>query len=82
MTHPMKQFRSKGPLASLVLTLFFASTARAHPGHDGGHDLTWDFNAWFHHIVTNPDHLIPLLGVLVLTVLVLRSRRQEKKDRI
>lgn len=76
---PMKLFRSKGLLTSAGLTLLLASTARAHPGHDGGHDLTWDFSAVVHHVVTNPDHLIPLLGVVVLGAWLLLGRRNEKK---
>jgi hydrogenase/urease accessory protein HupE len=77
----MKLFRSKGSLTPVALTLLVASTAQAHPGHDGGHDLTWDFSAVVQHVVTNPDHLIPLLGVLVLSVLLVRSLRNGKKRR-
>lgn len=77
----MKFLRSHGLLKPSALTFLLASTAQAHPGHDGGHDLTWDFSAAVHHVVTNPDHLIPVLGVLVLTVVLLRSRRNGKKFR-
>jgi hydrogenase/urease accessory protein HupE len=77
----MKFLRSHGLLKPSALTFLLASTAQAHPGHDGGHDLTWDFSAAVHHMVTNPDHLIPMLGVLVLTVALLGSRRNGKKVR-
>jgi hypothetical protein len=37
---------------ALLATTFpaLASLARAHPGHDGGHELTWDFS----HLAAHP----------------------------
>lgn len=39
-------------LRFLLLTAVFAAPviAHAHPGHDGDHDFTWDFD----HFVTHP----------------------------
>ena len=31
------------------LCLALASIAHAHPGHDDGHELTWDFSHWLEH---------------------------------
>ncbi len=58
-------------LGLVFFQLFVASTANAHPGHDGGHDLTWDFETMIDHIVTNPDHLLPLLTLAVLSIFCL-----------
>ena len=46
----------------LILTLWVASTARvwAHPGHDDGHELTWDFD----HLVAHPWATVGCLAVL------------------
>jgi hypothetical protein len=37
---------------ALLATIFsaLASLARAHPGHDGGHELTWDLS----HLAAHP----------------------------
>lgn len=37
--------------------------ASAHPGHDGGHDLTWDFAGGFAHPVFGLDHLLAMIAV-------------------
>jgi hydrogenase/urease accessory protein HupE len=53
-------------LSSVALLL--ASTAQAHPGHDGDHGggLTWDFTGQLVHILTSPYHMLPatVTGVL------------------
>jgi urease accessory protein len=45
-----------------VLALLPAA-AFAHPGHDGGHDLSWDFAGGFSHPVFGLDHLLAMLAV-------------------
>lgn len=37
--------------------------ASAHPGHDGGHDLTWDFTSGFSHPLFGLDHLLAMIAV-------------------
>lgn len=37
--------------------------ASAHPGHDGGHDLTWDFSGGFDHPLTGLDHVLAMIAV-------------------
>jgi hypothetical protein len=32
-----------------MVFLFSAALVQAHPGHDDGHDLTWDFSHLAHH---------------------------------
>ena len=39
------------------------AAALAHPGHDGGHDLTWDFSGGFAHPLGGLDHLLAMLAV-------------------
>lgn len=39
------------------------AVASAHPGHDGGHDLTWDFAGGFAHPVFGLDHLLAMIAV-------------------
>jgi urease accessory protein len=39
------------------------AVASAHPGHDGGHDLSWDFSGGFAHPVFGLDHLLAMLAV-------------------
>jgi urease accessory protein len=48
-------------LSSALLLL--PSAAFAHPGHDGGHDLSWDFSGGFAHPLFGLDHLIAILAV-------------------
>jgi urease accessory protein len=40
-----------------------ASALHAHPGHDGGHDLTWDFTNGLGHPLAGWDHLLAMLAV-------------------
>lgn len=39
------------------------AVASAHPGHDGGHDLGWDFAGGLVHPVFGFDHLLAMLAV-------------------
>jgi len=39
------------------------AAAFAHPGHDGGHDLTWDFSGGFAHPLGGLDHLLAMITV-------------------
>ncbi len=50
----------------------FPALAHAHPGHDGGHDLTWDFTGEVVHHLSSPYHVVPLLVAAAAFVLVLR----------
>ncbi len=43
--------------------LFLASTARAHPGHDGDHGLTWDFTGGALHPLGGLDHILAMVAV-------------------
>jgi urease accessory protein len=47
---------------SAVLALLPA-VASAHPGHDGGHDLSWDFGGGFAHPIFGFDHLLAMIAV-------------------
>ena len=47
---------------SAVLALLPAA-ASAHPGHDGGHDLTWDFSGGFDHPLGGIDHMLAMIAV-------------------
>jgi hydrogenase/urease accessory protein HupE len=63
-----------------VLTMFAAiipSVALAHPGHDGGHDLTWDFVGEVIHYLTSPYHLVPVVafGAVGGAWLCMRNRK-------
>ena len=37
--------------------------AQAHPGHDGGHGLTWDFTGGLGHPFFGLDHLLAMVAV-------------------
>ncbi|RRJ95831.1 HupE/UreJ family protein [Opitutaceae bacterium TAV4] len=51
-------------LVALALCLFFLpSLALAHPGHEGGHELAWDFGGGFSHPFTGWDHLLAMTAV-------------------
>lgn len=39
------------------------AVASAHPGHDGGHDLTWDFSGGFDHPLGGIDHVLAMIAV-------------------
>ena len=58
----------KSRLAARFLKITAALTllpaiASAHPGHDGGHDLTWDFAGGFAHPVFGLDHFLAMIAV-------------------
>lgn len=43
--------------------LFIATTAQAHPGHDGDHGLTWDFTGGALHPLGGLDHILAMVAV-------------------
>ncbi|EIP97466.1 hydrogenase/urease accessory protein [Opitutaceae bacterium TAV1] len=54
------------PLRSVFLLVglvVLPALAQAHPGHDGGHELTWDFGGGFAHPFTGWDHLLAMTAV-------------------
>jgi urease accessory protein len=58
----------KRPLAARFLKLcavlaLLPAVASAHPGHDGGHDLSWDFAGGFAHPIGGFDHLLAMIAV-------------------
>ncbi|CAM2968668.1 HupE/UreJ family protein [Rariglobus hedericola] len=58
----------KRPLAARVFKMIavlaaLPAIASAHPGHDGGHDLTWDFAGGFQHPIFGLDHLLAMIAV-------------------
>jgi urease accessory protein len=58
----------KSPLAARFLKIsavlaLLPAIASAHPGHDGGHDLSWDFAGGFAHPVFGLDHLLAMVAV-------------------
>ena len=60
---PMK-FRPSSRLLQLFAALaLLPAVASAHPGHDGGHDLTWDFSDGLTHPLFGVDHLLAMLAV-------------------
>ena len=63
----------------LLAALLLAAPAllQAHPGHDGGHELTWDFHG--HGLWDNPlTFLIAALVATVATALLLRVIRRPR----
>jgi hypothetical protein len=54
----------------LVLIAALPAIASAHPGHDGGHDLTWDFGSLGH------VHYGPMLvgGLLLIGAVVVIAK--------
>lgn len=47
------------PSTAVFLTL--VSLAQAHPGHDGGHDVTWELS----HLAAHPLATLLCLGAIV-----------------
>jgi urease accessory protein len=43
--------------------LFLATTAQAHPGHDGDHGLTWEFSGGALHPLGGLDHILAMIAV-------------------
>jgi urease accessory protein len=46
-----------------VTLLALPAIAHAHPGHDGDHELTWDFSGGFLHPLTGWDHLLAMIAI-------------------
>ena len=71
------QWKYRGVYLGLISFLMTTSSLTAHPGH-GSSD---GFSFW--HFMTEPQHLIPSLVVLLLipVLLVLRSRKEEQKEK-
>jgi hypothetical protein len=70
------------PRASWITasTAFLALTslAQAHPGHDGGHDLTWDFG----HLAQHPVATLvwtTLIGAAVWSSWQLVANREQRR---
>ena len=65
--------------APRLLALFAAlpAIASAHPGHDGGHDLTWDFGS-LGHIHYGPMLIAGLLLVGSVAVIAKLASRGAK----
>ena len=76
-----------------LIGIFLATSAwvQAHPGHDDGHDVTWDFSAG--HLAAHP--FATVIGALVLVAgawavarllsqgsarLVQATRRSDRRD--
>ncbi|HEY8995943.1 MAG TPA: hypothetical protein VIM71_14860 [Lacunisphaera sp.] len=67
----------------LIATAFVLPTlAHAHPGHDGDHELVWDFD----HLVEHPLATIACVSVIVAAVWgtfrLLKSRPAPKTQRV
>ena len=68
----------------LVLAALFAlpALAHAHPGHDGDHDLVWDFG----HLLSHPLATLAYIPLLVMAGFGIRalliSRRSRKAERV
>ena len=51
-----------------------APLAQAHPGHDDGHELTWDFG----HLAAHPGATLMCLGLVALAAwVVYRETRSD-----
>ncbi len=57
---------------SAVLSLL-PVVVSAHPGHDGGHDLSWDLSGGIEHAKL-PLACLIVVGLVVLAVKLYRSR--------
>ncbi len=47
--------------------------ASAHPGHEGGHDLSWDLSGGIEHAKL-PFACLVIIGLTILAVKIYRSR--------
>jgi hypothetical protein len=61
MTPPMKTSSRRGWM-SVAAFLFLATVTQAHPGHDDGHELTWDLTV--SHLAQHPYATIACAAVL------------------
>jgi hypothetical protein len=66
----MKLLRPSASPRLLALLAALPAIASAHPGHDGGHDLTWDFGSLGH------VHYGPMLvgGLLLVGAVVVIAK--------
>ncbi len=55
--------KSHRRLAFALVGFLAPLAAFAHPGHDGGHDLEWDFGSGFLHPFTGLDHMLAMVAV-------------------
>jgi len=63
--------------ALLAGLLAFPALARAHPGHDGDHELVWDFD----HLVSHPIATVTCIAVVAAAGwLVWRALRTPKSS--
>jgi hypothetical protein len=51
------------------------AVAFAHPGHDGGHGLTWDLSGGIEHAKL-PLGCLLLVGLTILAIKIYRSRSE------
>ena len=68
----------KRPLASRFLKLvaviaLLPAVASAHPGHDGGHDLSWDLSGGIEHAKL-PVACLLAICITILAVKIYRAR--------
>ena len=52
--------RSLGLCATI---LFLTTSVDAHPGHDGTHELTWDFSGGALHPLSGLDHMLAMIAI-------------------
>jgi hypothetical protein len=68
------------PLFTALLACSLASVLHAHPGHDGDHEFTWDFD----HLVAHPGATIlcfSVIGAGVYLAYRLAKRSHETTER-
>ncbi|MBC8041298.1 MAG: hypothetical protein H7Y06_12205 [Opitutaceae bacterium] len=66
------RFAARFLTISAALALLPAALS-AHPGHDGGHDLSWDLSGGIEHAKL-PLALLVATGLVILAVKLYRSR--------
>jgi hypothetical protein len=74
----MKPFFGRAGI-SLLGFVFSAALAQAHPGHDDGHELTWDFG----HLAEHPLATLAwttLLGAAIYLVVRLARARNARSS--
>lgn len=59
----MKRFLASRFLKLSALLAVLPAIASAHPGHDGGHGLEWDFAGGVQHPLFGLDHLLAMIAV-------------------
>jgi hypothetical protein len=75
---PMKFAPRLSWLTASAAFLAVASFAQAHPGHDGGHDLTWELG----HYIQHPFATFvwaALIGASIWSVWQLVANREEQR---